>query len=154
MKEIGTYLIENNLSIASIESFTVGSFANLIGSIPGISKVYRGSMVTYQTEMKHQLLNIPQKVIDDYGVVSQEIAYLMAKNGSDIFNSDICLSFTGNSGPLPMEGKPVGLCYLGICFKKNIYVFTLNLKGTREEIKNQALIEACIKLKEILNIGG
>ena len=154
MKEIGAYLIENNISIASIESFTVGSFASLIGSIPGISKVYRGSMVTYQTEMKHRLLGIEQDIIDKYGVVSEEVASQMAIRGQEIFMCDLCVSFTGNSGPLPMEGKPVGLCYMGISYRNETEVYTLHLSGTREEIKQQALIKACEELKELLKIGG
>lgn len=151
---IGPYLIQNNISISSVESFTVGGFASMIGSVPGISAVYRGSMITYQTEMKQKLLGISQYDIDKYGVVSSEIAYQMAKKGNEIFNSDICVSFTGNSGPWPMEDKPVGLCYVGICFKNNINVYTLHLHGTREEIKQQALQIACDKLKQLLQIGG
>lgn len=151
---IGPYLIEKNLTIASVESFTVGSFANLIGSVSGISKVYRGSMVTYQTQMKMKLLHIPKDLIDTYGVVSEQIAKEMAIRGKAIFESDICVSFTGNSGPLPMEDKPVGLCYMGIAMNDEIYVYTLHLMGTREEIKHQAILCACDKLKEILKIGG
>lgn len=151
---IGSYLIKNGISISSVESFTVGSFANLIGSVPGISKVYRGSMVTYQTEMKHKLLSISSTDINTYGVVSEEIAYQMAKRGAEIFHSNLCVSFTGNSGPLPMENKPVGLCYIGICFNNETKVYTLHLSGNREEIKQQALNKACEILKQILGIGG
>lgn len=155
MKEIVSYLIQHDISIASVESFTVGSFASLIGSIPGVSSVYRGSMVTYQTQVKQKLLNIDENRINQYGVVSKEIAYDMAQNGSDIFNCDLCISFTGNSGPLPMENKPVGLCYVGICFKGDVKVYTLQLNGSRNEIKEQAIKEACSIIKEeILMIGG
>ena len=155
METIASYLIENNISIASIESFTVGSFASLIGSIPGISKVYRGSMVTYQTEMKHQLLNISLEDINQHGVVSDVICYQMAKKGKEIFNSDLCVSFTGNSGPMPMENKPVGLCYIGISYKDITKVYPLRLNGNREQIKEQAIQCACdILKKEILKIGG
>ena len=155
MNFIGKYLIDNNISIGSIESFTVGSFASLIGSVPGISKVYRGSMVTYQTEMKHQLLDISLNDINQYGVVSSEICYQMVKKGKEIFNCDLCVSFTGNSGPWPMENKPVGLCFVGINYKDDIIVYTLNLEGSREEIKNQAINKACEILKnEIFKIGG
>ena len=154
MQEIVSYLIEKNISIASVESFTVGAFANKIGSIPGVSKIYRGSMVTYQTQIKQKLLQIDQHKINQFGVVSEEIAYDMAKNGSAIFDCDLCVSFTGNSGPLPMEDKPVGLCYMGVSFTGNVSVFTLHLNGNREEIKTQAIKEACCIIKEkILKIG-
>ena len=46
MDELAKALIQYNISISSVESFTVGNFAAMLGSIPGISKVYRGSLVT------------------------------------------------------------------------------------------------------------
>jgi len=152
MEALGKYLIDHNITIASAESFTVGGFASAVGSVPGISKVYRGSIVTYQTEMKHQLLKIEQETINAYGVVSQEIALAMAKNAQQMFSADLCVSFTGNSGPIPMENKPVGLCYLGIAFFDQIKVYELHLKGTREQIKNQAIAKSIEILKSMFNI--
>ena len=58
MDELAKALIQYNISISSVESFTVGNFAAMLGSIPGISKVYRGSLVTYQSETKERLLGI------------------------------------------------------------------------------------------------
>ena len=52
MNELAELLIKNNISIGTVESFTVGNFATMLGSIPGISKVYKGSLVTYQSETK------------------------------------------------------------------------------------------------------
>lgn len=152
MEELGRYLIDHNISIASAESFTVGGFANRIGSIPGISKVYRGSVVTYQTEMKRLILGIDQTLIDQYGVVSAEIAKEMATHGKTLFNADLCISFTGNSGPLPMEDKPVGLCYMAIAWHQKVLVYTLHLSGSRIEIQEEAIQIGSSKLKELLNI--
>ena len=108
MDELAQILKEKDISISSVESFTVGGFASLIGSISGISQVYRGSLVSYQTRIKRDVLHIDQKIIDNYGVVSNEVAGLMAINGQKMFDSDICISFTGNAGPTAMENKPVG----------------------------------------------
>ena len=52
MDELAKTLIQYNISISSVESFTVGNFAAMLGSIPGISKVYKGSLVTYQSTTK------------------------------------------------------------------------------------------------------
>ena len=78
MEELAKLLIEKGISISSVESFTVGGFANMIGSISGISAVYRGSLVSYQTRIKRDVLHIDEKIIDQYGVVSKEVAGLMA----------------------------------------------------------------------------
>lgn len=138
MDELARVLIQSNLSISSVESFTVGNFATMLGSIPGISKVYKGSLITYQSDTKERLLGISHDAIIKYGVVSKEIASLMCINGKQILDSDVCVSFTGNAGPEAMEGKPVGLVYIGILYE-GVNIYELQLKGTRQEIQQQAI---------------
>ena len=145
MDELAKALIKYNISISSVESFTVGNFAAMLGSIPGISKVYKGSLVTYQSKTKERLLGISHEVIEKYGVVSKEIASLMCINGKQILDSDICVSFTGNAGPDAMEEKPVGLVYIGILYE-GVNIYELKLKGTLEEIQQQAIDFVIIKL--------
>lgn len=150
MEELAEFLIKNNISISSVESFTVGGFANAIGSISGISAVYCGSLVSYQTRIKRDVLGIEQEIIDRYGVVSKEVAGLMAIDGQEMFDSDVCISFTGNAGPTAMEGKPVGLIYIGVAHDGNIHTFCYELEGSREEIKKQAISLGIEKILEIL----
>ena len=140
MDELAKTLIQYNISISSVESFTVGNFAAMLGSIPGISKVYKGSLVTYQSTTK------------EYGVVSKEVASLMCVNGKQILDSDVCVSFTGNAGPDAMEGKPVGLVYIGILYQ-GVNIYELNLKGTREEIQKQAIDFVIRKLNEKIKVN-
>ena len=146
MDELAKLLIQFNISISSVESFTVGNFATMLGSVPGISKVYKGSLITYQNETKERLLSIPHEVIE------KEIASLMCINGKQILDSDICISFTGNAGPDAMEGKPVGLVYIGILYK-GVNVYELNLKGTRQEIQQQAIDFVIRKLIEKFKVN-
>ncbi len=124
----------------------------MLGSIPGISKVYKGSLVTYQNKTKERLLGISHEVIEKYGVVSKEIASLMCINGKQILDSDICVSFTGNAGPDAMEGKPVGLVYIGILYE-GVNIYELKLKGTREEIQQQAIDFVVRKLIEKIKVN-
>lgn len=150
MDELAQLLIKRNISISSVESFTVGGFANMIGSISGISAVYRGSLVSYQTCIKRDVLHIDEQVIETYGVVSREVAGMMAIRGKKMFDSDICVSFTGNAGPTAMEGKPVGLIYIGIAYQDLIHTFCFELSGGREDIKKQAILLGIEKILEIL----
>ena len=132
MNEFAELLIKNNISIGTVESFTVGNFATMLGNIPGISKVYKGSLVTYQSETKERLL---------------EIATLMCVNGKSILDVDLCVSFTGNAGPDAMEGKPVGEVYIGIAYE-DVVVYKLNLEGSRKEIALKAVDFAQKKIIE------
>lgn len=150
MEELAQLLIQRNISISSVESFTVGGFAKTIGSISGISTVYRGTLVSYQTRIKRDVLHIDEKIIDQFGVVSKEVAGLMAIQGQKMFDSDVCISFTGNAGPSAMEGKPVGLIYIGIAYGENIYTFCYRLSGSRDDIQKQAILIGIEKILEIL----
>lgn len=153
MNELAQLLIENHISISSVESFTVGNFATMLGSVPGISKVYKGSLVTYQSITKERLLSIDHSLIEKYGVVSKEIASLMCINGRSILDSDICVSFTGNAGPDAMEGKPVGEVYIGVNIKGDISIYKLNLDGSRKEIVDKAITFVIRKIIEKIKVN-
>ena len=143
---IKDYFVENNLTLGSCESFTGGLFASTITSISGASKFYKGSFITYATEEKNKLLQIPNETIEQFGVVSKEIAFHMANNARHLLGVDVCVSFTGNAGPEAMENKPVGEVHIGIVSAEKAEIYSLNLKGTREEIRQQAVEFALQKL--------
>ena len=85
VEEVKKSFIERGLTLGSVESFTGGLFAQTITSISGASKFYKGGFVTYATEEKMRLLGISKEIIDEFGVVSKQIAFRMANNadGSD-----------------------------------------------------------------------
>ena len=130
---------EKGLTLGSVESFTGGGFANAVTSVSGASHFFKGAYVTYSNEEKNRLLGISWETIDKYGVVSQEVAGEMAGHGKALLNVDYCISFTGNAGPESMENKPVGLIFIGVAFKDMCQVYTYQLNGSREEIKNKAI---------------
>ena len=137
---------EKGRTLGSVESFTGGSFAKEITSISGASHFFKGALVTYATEEKNRILGISYKDIDEFGVVSKEVAGQMASNGKKLLNVDYCVSFTGNAGPSAMEDKPVGEVYIGIIYNGTCEVFSLNLIGSRKEIQQQAVDFALEKL--------
>ena len=139
LEELSALFKEYGRTLGSIESFTGGSFASAITSIPGASKFFKGAVVTYATEEKVKLLGIAQERVDQFGVVSQEIGGDMAMYGKYILNVDYAISFTGNAGPEAMENKPVGEIYIGITAYQTTQVFKYLLKGSREDIVKQAL---------------
>ena len=106
--------------------------------------------MTYATEEKNRLLGISYDDINKYGVVSEEIAYLMANNARQLLNVDYCVSFTGNAGPIPMEDKPVGEVYVGIATPNGTQVMKLTLKGDRETIQSEGVRNALFILKQII----
>lgn len=142
MQELVELLLKLNLSISSSESFTGGLFASTITSIPGVSSVFKGSIIAYQNNIKENVLHIDKDIILKNGVISKTIALQMARNTQELFDSDICVSFTGNAGPNKLESKPIGLWFLGIMYKNVSYVYEFNSKGSREKIRKFAVRKA------------
>ena len=150
IEELSSLFKEKGRTLGSVESFTGGLFASLITKIPGASKFYKGGLVTYMTEEKQRLLGISYEMIDQHGVVSQEIAGAMSGNGRALLNSDYCVGFTGNAGPEAMEDKPVGEVYIAVSAYDLTRVYKYQLSGDRESIQNQAIEIACDLLAAIL----
>ena len=148
VKEINKIFRDYGRTLGSVESFTGGLFAKEITSVPGASHFYKGGLVTYATEEKNRLIGIPYEVIDEFGVVSKEVASLMAANGQKALNVDYCVSFTGNAGPDAMEGKPVGEVYIAVATYDGVKVFEHHLEGTREEIQKKG-VELALELLKI-----
>ena len=141
-EEINKLFRQKGYTLGSVESFTGGLFAKEITGVPGASHFFKGALVTYATEEKNRLLDISYDDIDQYGVVSEEIALQMAKKGKEVLNVDCCVSFTGNAGPDVMENKKVGEIYIGVAFLDEVEVYQFVLKGSREDIQKQGVNNA------------
>ncbi|TPG87896.1 competence/damage-inducible protein A [Brevibacillus laterosporus] len=107
-------LLLKQQTISFAESCTGGAVSQLLTSIPGASQVYRGGIVCYSNEMKHQWLDVPLKVLETEGAVSETTARLLAENIRQKMGTTYGVSVTGVAGPESSEGKPVGLVYIGI----------------------------------------
>lgn len=141
MIEIVNKLKELQLTIGSIESMTGGLFASNITSVPGASKVFKGSVVSYSALIKENVVGVKKETIDKFGVVSSKVAYEMAEKGRKLLDVDICVSVTGNAGPTAEPGEEgVGVVYLGISSKEGTRTIRKQFNGNREEIRQQTLL--------------
>lgn len=141
MKELVSLLKEKELTIGSIESMTGGLFASSITSVPGASKVFKGSVVSYSALIKESVVKVNKETIDKYGVVSKEVAYEMATKGKQLLDVDICVSVTGNAGPTSEPGEAeVGEVYIGLSSAKGTTVIKKMFSGDREEIREKTLL--------------
>lgn len=114
---VTTLLLEKNITISAAESFTAGLFQAEIARFPGISKIFKGGMVTYSAETKQSILEVSQQVIVEKGVVSPECAKEMAENVRRLCNTDLGISFTGVAGPDSLEEHPAGTIWIGLSVK-------------------------------------
>ena len=127
-------LKKKKLKISFAESCTGGLLAQSITSKSGASKVFNLSLVTYSNNSKSSILNVPKKIINKFGAVSEECCLSMVKNLTKISKSQINVSVTGIAGPKGgSKSKPVGLVYIGINYKgkNNIYKYLFRNKTRR-----------------------
>lgn len=133
-------LKEKNETIAVAESLTGGKFSDALVSVPGASQVFKGSIVSYALEAKIEVLGIDQAIIEEYGTVSEQTAYQMAKQAKKKFNTTYGISFTGVAGPESVEGKPVGTVYLCLYQSDESYeVKLINYSNNREIIRQRTI---------------
>lgn len=112
--ELIAALKQSGHTVATCESLTAGLLSATLADIPGASAVLRGGLVTYATELKHDLAGVPQQVLAQDGPVSAATAEGMARGARRECGADWAVSLTGVAGPEPQEGHPVGEVFLGI----------------------------------------
>jgi len=119
-------LTERNLTISTAESCTGGELAKMITSVSGSSKYFHGGIVPYATEKKIKILNVSKETVDQFTVVSEEVAQEMAKGCQELFETNISLSTTGVAGPGKGEdGKDIGTVYYTIRINDKAETFKL-----------------------------
>jgi nicotinamide-nucleotide amidase len=107
-------LKEKNLLLATAESCTGGMIAAAITSVSGASGVFHCGMVTYSNDMKEKMLGVSRETLERFSAVSAETAAEMAAGARFFSGADIGVAVTGNAGPEPSEGKPVGEVYAAV----------------------------------------
>lgn len=112
---LGDKLKELGLSISTAESCTGGNIAQLLTSVPGSSSYFYGSVVSYATSVKENVLGVSKELIERHTVVSEEVAIAMAKGVKESLKTDIAVSTTGVAGPAKGEdGKNVGTVWMAV----------------------------------------
>ena len=132
-----------DLTLSVAESCTGGLVSDLLTNIQGSSKFFLGSIVSYSNRSKSLFLNIPEKIIEEFGAVSAEVAIAMAYGIRESSLSDVGLAVTGIAGPTVIEvgmdrDKPVGLVYVAMVTNDSTEYKKYHFSGSRVDIKKRA----------------
>ncbi len=126
-KLITDQLLDESITISAAESLTAGLFQAELGATTGISQVFKGGVVTYQTETKEKILHVSFETIENHGVVSAACAKEMAENVRQLYQTDVGISFTGAAGPGSLEGQAPGTVWIGLSvsgYETETYLFS------------------------------
>lgn len=133
------------LSLAVAESVTGGLMASRLCSVPGASDVFRGGVVAYSSEVKRQVLGVP-----DGPVVTAAAARSMAEGVRRALGADVALATTGVAGPTPQEGMALGTVFVALADTADTSAVELRLPGDRERVRSYATISAFDLLRKRL----
>ena len=102
-------------TLASAESCTGGTIAKMITAIPGSSDVFKGTVVSYATSVKEEVLGVNHADVEKYTVVSQQVAEQMATGVRTLLKTDYAVATTGVAGPGgATEENPVGTVWIAV----------------------------------------
>ncbi|MDY0986366.1 CinA family nicotinamide mononucleotide deamidase-related protein [Flavobacterium sp. CFBP9031] len=149
---IGKLLLKQNKTISTAESCTGGRIASLLSAVPGSSSYFKGSIVSYATEVKINVLGIPKNLIDQFSVVSAEVASAMALSAKDLLKTDYALATTGNAGPSKGDSDAeIGTVFIALATPDGVIVEEFNFGQPREKVIDRASVKSLeILQKEIL----
>ncbi|MFU0573301.1 CinA family protein [Gardnerella greenwoodii] len=156
LKNLAERILSNSVQlgfhIAAAESLTGGLLADAFVSVPGASRVFCGSAVTYDIHAKAKILGVDAHLLQTEGAVFKDVAMQMAVGASFIYRGSgwkyeedsskdsledssfpiIGLSTTGVAGPGPDGSKPAGLVYIGVLLPESFNLRDLILQKASE----------------------
>lgn len=149
---VAKLLTQKKMTLGTAESCTGGKIAEQITGIPGASAYFKGSIVSYATQTKIEVLKVPEGLIEQFSVVSAEVAMSMATNLRELLDVDFAIATTGNAGPSKGESDAeVGTVFIAIAGPYRVLVEKHDMGTYRDRIVQKAVNKAFEMLeKEIL----
>ena len=148
---IGNMLKQKGLTLSTAESCTGGNIAHVITEVPGSSEYFVGSVVSYCNRVKHDLLAVPQDVLDTAGAVSEPSVAQMVRGVSSLLSTDCAVSTSGIAGPGGGTAqKPVGTVWMAAKCGNEVVTFCGHFPGNRSRVIDRATTEVLKLLLKLL----
>jgi nicotinamide-nucleotide amidase len=135
-----------HVTLATAESLTAGLLASTLADVPGSSSVLRGGVVAYATDVKREVLHVPDDLLEH--VVSEAVASRMASSAAHLFKATIAVATTGVAGPGELDGHRPGTVWIAAHDTRGAGLTTsrlLRLTGDRAGVRHQT-VSACLDL--------
>ena len=149
---LGRLITEKGFTLATAESCTGGKIASTLTSVSGASNYFKGSVVSYATQTKIDVLGVSKNTIDKYGVVSAQVASEMALGIQKLMQVDYAIATTGNAGPAKGDSSvDLGIVFIAIATPTGVFVEEFNFGQPREKVIDRAVSKSLeLVYKEIL----
>lgn len=134
------------IKIATAESCTGGLIIGALTEVPGSSDVVDRGYITYSNAAKMDMLGVGQKTLDEYGAVSEEVAFQMTDGAAQSSGAALAIAVTGIAGPGGSEHKPEGRVCFGVSFNGEIQLQTVEFGPLGRNKVRTATVEHAINL--------
>ena len=142
-ERIAQAFVDRGQSLITAESCTGGRLASKFTEIPGASAYFKGSIVSYATSAKNDVLHISKDLISKYSVVSSEITEAMANKAKAMFKADYAIATTGNAGPSKGDSDAeIGTVFIAIASPEKTEVHEYQFGKHRERVTQKAVNKA------------
>lgn len=151
-EQVVNKLIDRGFHISFSESCTGGLCCGTLVNVSNASKVLDMSFVTYANEAKVELINVNPETIENYGVVSEQVAGEMCKGVAEKAHSEVGVGITGVAGPTGGTAKkPVGMVCFGFYVLGNVTTRTMQFGNIgRNEVRAKSVAFVFNTLAELL----
>lgn len=151
-EQVVNKLIDRGFHISFAESCTGGLCCGTLVNVSNASKVLDMSFVTYANEAKVELINVSHETIENYGVVSEQVAGEMCKGVAEKAHSEVGVGITGVAGPTGGTAKkPVGMVCFGFYVLGNVTTRTMQFGNIgRNEVRAKSVDFVFNTLAELL----
>lgn len=144
---VANRLLAQNLTFGVAESLTGGLIASRLVNVPGASGWFKGGVVAYDTQVKFDVLGVPQGP-----VVTEPAAGAMAVGAARVTRADVGLGITGVAGPDDQEGVAPGTVFVGLALPgRPVETRRLRVPGDRERVRQYGAISALDLLRRALD---
>lgn len=139
-------LEQRGWTLGVAESVTGGLMGGRLTNVPGSSRVFRGGVISYASDVKFDVLGV-----EPGPVVSEGAAVQMAHGARRVLGSDVAIAVTGVAGPDEQDGRPVGTLCIGVVLADGTaHATTTTLPGVRDQMRQMSVITALDFLRRLL----
>ncbi|MBU3638438.1 CinA family protein [Polynucleobacter sp. AP-RePozz3-80-G7] len=150
-KTLAEILLSRNWLVSLAESCTGGLVSATLTELAGSSAWFERGYITYSNEAKTECLDVPARLIESHGAVSEPVAKAMAEGARINSGSNVAISITGIAGPSGgTTEKPVGTVCFGWATENQTFTKTVHFDGDRQAVRRQATEFALTELIALL----
>lgn len=148
---IARSLKENKQTIGTAESCTGGYIAHLLSRDPGSSSFFKGALISYDNQVKIDLLDVDRSLLETVGAVSEEVVTQMARTARKKLKTDYAIATSGIMGPDGgSEHKPVGTVWIAVASSNAVVAKQFNFRFDRSRNIEQTAISALDLLRSVV----